>query len=260
MASEKFSLKWNDYQEVITNSFNSLRYNTDFADVTLASEDNHQVEAHRVILSSSSPFFMNILKNNKHPHPLIYLRGIKAKDLLSMLDFMYQGEANVFQEDLDMFLSIAEEFQLKGLTSEKEPPPTKSIKESNYTVEHHEKKQLKPQQVTLNAHIDYQNDSLNTPMSTVAVMDSYDSGSKVYMNNDLKELDEQIESMIEKLDSKWTCKLCGKIAAQGKADIRKHIEGKHIEGVFHPCKHCDKTFRSRQSVGHHVLKCHKKLT
>ena len=51
--------------------------------------------------------------------------------------------------------------------------------------------------------------------------------------------------------------MCGKIAAQGKADIKKHVEGKHIEGIYHPCKHCDKTFRSRQIVEKHLYKFHK---
>ena len=44
----------------------------DFLDVTLASEDRKQIEAHKVILTVSSPFFQNLLKKNKHPHPLIY--------------------------------------------------------------------------------------------------------------------------------------------------------------------------------------------
>ena len=33
--------------------------------------DGHQIEAHKVILAASSPFFQAILKKNKHSHPLI---------------------------------------------------------------------------------------------------------------------------------------------------------------------------------------------
>ena len=40
--------------------------------------DGHQIEAHKVILAASSPFFQAILKKNKHTHPLIYLRGMKS--------------------------------------------------------------------------------------------------------------------------------------------------------------------------------------
>merc|ERR1712074_33044 len=87
----------------------------EFADVTLACEDGQQGEAHKVILVSSSPFFLNLLRKNKHPHPLIYMRGLKSEDLVAMIDFLYFGEANVYQENLDSFLSVAEELQLKGL-------------------------------------------------------------------------------------------------------------------------------------------------
>ena len=87
----------------------------EFVDVTIACEDGQQVEAHKVILASSSPFFLNLLRRNKHPHPLIYMRGLKSEDLVTMIDFLYFGEANVYQENLDSFLAVAEELQLKGL-------------------------------------------------------------------------------------------------------------------------------------------------
>ncbi len=35
-----------------------------------------------------------------------------------MLDFMYHGEANIFQDDLNDFLVLAEELQIKGLTED----------------------------------------------------------------------------------------------------------------------------------------------
>ena len=43
------------------------------------------------------------------------MRGMKSENLLAIVDFLYNGEANVFQENLDSFLAIAEELQLKGL-------------------------------------------------------------------------------------------------------------------------------------------------
>ena len=69
--SEKLCLKWNDFQENVNTAFGNLREDKEFADVTLASEDGHQIEAHKVILAASSPFFQNLLKRNRHPHPLI---------------------------------------------------------------------------------------------------------------------------------------------------------------------------------------------
>ena len=113
--SEKLCLQWNDFKDNVNTAFASLREDCDFADVTLACEDGQQIEAHKVILAASSPFFQKLLRRNKHPHPLIYMRGIKSEDLAAIVDFLYCGQANVFQENLDSFLAIAEELELKGL-------------------------------------------------------------------------------------------------------------------------------------------------
>ena len=113
--SEKLCLQWNDFQSNIKSAFGELRNDKDFADVTLACEDGHHVLAHKVILAASSPFFKDILTRNKHPHPLIYMRGIKSDDLMALVDFLYFGEANVFQENLDAFLGLANQLKLKGL-------------------------------------------------------------------------------------------------------------------------------------------------
>ena len=107
--SEKLCLQWNDFKTNVNSAFGRLRDDKEFTDVTLAYEDGQQVEAHKVILAASSPFFEKILKRNKSPHPLIYLRGFKSDDLMGIFDFLYFGEANICQENLDSFLAIADE-------------------------------------------------------------------------------------------------------------------------------------------------------
>ena len=95
--SEKLCLKWNEWKEAVNSAFGTLRNDKEFTDVTLACEDGQQMEAHKVILASSSPFFEKILQNSKHPNPLIYLRGFQSKVCVSILDFLYFGETYVFQ-------------------------------------------------------------------------------------------------------------------------------------------------------------------
>ena len=117
--SEKLCLQWNDFKENVNSAFGKLRDNKEFTDVTLICEDGQQIESHKVILASSSPFFEKILQQtSKHPHPVIYLKGFASKDFASILDFLFFGEAKVYQEDLDSFLAIAEEIKLKGLTGQ----------------------------------------------------------------------------------------------------------------------------------------------
>ena len=112
---EKFCLRWNDFERNISGALKELREDKDFFDVTLACDDD-QIQAHKVILSACSPFFRSILRRNRHEHPLLYLKGVKFTDLVSVLTFMYQGEVNVAQDELNTFLAVSEDLKVKGLT------------------------------------------------------------------------------------------------------------------------------------------------
>ena len=113
--SGNFSLKWSEYTATISDSFKSFHSNQTFADVTIACEDEIHTRAHKVILAACSPFFQHILEKNVHPHPLLYLKGIKSQHLLSIIDFVYTGEVTVLHGQLDEFLETARELKLKGL-------------------------------------------------------------------------------------------------------------------------------------------------
>ena len=252
--SEKLCLQWNDFQDNVKSAFGNLRESTDFADVTLACEDGHQIEAHKVVLAASSPVFQEILKRNKHSHPLIYMRGMKSIDLAAMVDFLYFGEANVYQENLDSFLALAEELQLKGL---------QGSNGLNETEVHNEPKQK------------YKTTPMISDTRTTAresrelneVKRSDSNALAVQMplfGGDLQQLDETVKSMMETSQNMFQhgnlqkkgkqCKVCGK---EGRVtDIMRHIEANHVEGVSIPCKQCDKIFRSRVTLLRHVSKHH----
>ena len=249
--SEKLCLQWNDFQENIKIAFGNLKEDMDFKDVTLACEDGQQVEAHKVILASSSPFFQKLLGKNKHPHPLIVMRGMKYDDLFAILDFLYRGEANIFQENLDSFLAIAEELQLKGLMGkaderiedlddEKYPPP-QSLHNFNA--------------VTKTPRTSLKNETSNNKIvtakdNTAVAIPSNHSGN-------VDQLEEIVKSMMEKSENNYPnqnikadrCKVCGK---EGKGNaIKDHIEANHIEGIVLLCNLCKKTFMSRNALRHH---------
>ena len=62
---EKFSLKWNDFLANVQKSFQNLRQEEDFFDVTLVGDDFKHVTAHKLVLSSSSEYFKMLFSNNK---------------------------------------------------------------------------------------------------------------------------------------------------------------------------------------------------
>jgi len=112
---ENYNLMWGDFTSNLSLTVKDLRNDADFLDVSIACEDD-TIDAHKVILAAASPFFRNILRKNKHPHPYIYLNGVKLKDMKNLIDFMYNGEATVSHEDLDKFMSVAHDLKVKGLT------------------------------------------------------------------------------------------------------------------------------------------------
>jgi len=114
-SSEKFCLRWNDFESNISVAFREIREEKDFFDCTLSC-GSRQIQAHKLILSACSPFFRSVLRQNPHQHPLLYLKGVEFTDLQAVLNFMYHGEVNVAQEELNSFLSVAEDLQVKGLT------------------------------------------------------------------------------------------------------------------------------------------------
>ena len=122
---DKYSLKWNDFQSTVTGSFASLRQEKDFFDVTLVSDDQVKIPAHKLILSASSSFFKNILKGNEHSHPMIYLNGVDSKTLDLMVGYVYSGEVQLLQDQLDTFMNFAQKMKIQGLiTDEATKPPT----------------------------------------------------------------------------------------------------------------------------------------
>jgi len=113
-TDEQFCLRWNDFQQCIKSTFQDLRDDKDFLDVTVSC-DGEQVKAHKVILSACSVTFRNLLKKNPAQHPVIVLWDVNPNDLAAIMDFMYHGEVNVKQENLNSFLAVAERLRVRGL-------------------------------------------------------------------------------------------------------------------------------------------------
>ena len=248
--SEKYSLKWDQFYNNISSTFTDLRAVSDFSDVTLASEDGHFIEAHKIILSSGSIFFRNLLKLKVHSTPLIFMRGLKGSDLNCIVDFLYNGEVKIHQEDLENFLQISEELQLKGLTSTgdisvdeintqsqtKESQPNKQMKEETS----HESKNC-----ALKKNETFRDDSRKT--------------SDMVPIQDVTELNEKTAELIEWNVDHWTCTVCGKAgdsSKNSKANLRRHAQI-HLGGLTYPCNLCGKTFRCKANFDNHRYKAHK---
>ena len=273
---EKLCIQWNDFQENQTSAFKNLRKDADFANVTLACEDGQQLSGHKLILASSSPVLRKLLLMNSHPHPLIYLRGVKADDLAAIMDFIYLGKADILHESIEAFLAIAEDLGLKGFWDPNESEETEfdtfhsqnrkasiqknTHKEENSSDSHH--RNIKFSLGTKEPDKEAESDIPKTFPKREKLTD--DKGEAA---PGLKELDEKVKAMMTKGQNMITvngqgrtrrafvCNICGK---EGQyVTIRDHIESNHLEGVLLPCTMCGKSFNSRHSLRRHEKAVHK---
>jgi hypothetical protein len=102
MQEEIFSLRWNFFSTHLSSSISDVFEQNSFSDVTLVSDDLIKFKAHKCVLSASRPVLKNLLLNNPHSHPLIYLRGIKHQELESILQFIYLGTARFYEGNMDI--------------------------------------------------------------------------------------------------------------------------------------------------------------
>ena len=112
---EKFCLKRSDFQSNVSKIFSSLRQQDHLFDVILVSDDEQHIAAHKLVLSACSGFFKNVIKKASHSNPMIFLSGFKSCDLIMIMDYIYQGEVQILQSDLDGFLNVAKKLKIDGL-------------------------------------------------------------------------------------------------------------------------------------------------
>ena len=283
--SQTFNLHWEAFQSTLSCSFNTFRQDEDFFDVTLVSDDEVQVPAHKIILSACSRFFKSILKQNPHSNPLLYLHGVDSKNLEYILDYVYQGEVQISQKCLDSFMRVAQILQVEGLLTDQTGTANPKLDEIQvYCNEQEDTELLDLQKGGLSVVTDegnYGKGKDTQPKQTKPKLESsndFDTGerltdikkeekprsvSKQYYGTkrdiqetpstavitDMSKLNQTISQMFDKENDLYICNSCGKVA-KTRENIVKHVEI-HIEGLSYRCPICDKTFKTRNSLQFH---------
>ena len=228
--SERFSLKWNDYQLNWIRSLSELRNTSDVSDVTLISDDKVKFSAHMIILSACSNMFKFIFKDNTHSNSLVYLGGVSSVNLGLILDYMYNGEINLLQEQLDSFLESAHKLEVEGLLGGNEEnnkedivKPDEGMQDLDYELE--EKPIVKIDQAQRRQH----------PRTTLNDITKFDVSSLTP-----GEIEQKTRDLYEKKDGVFNCLAC-EYTSQQSGHMKRHIEV-HFEGLSYSC-FCGKEFR-----------------
>ena len=250
---EKFCLKWNDFQQNITTTYLNLRKHDDLFDVTLVSDDGKQFASHKLVLASSSDFLQSIIHNSKSKHLdfFIYLAGVGSVELQYVLDYIYAGEVQLYQEELDKFLEIAQKLKIKGLIGNDNENNSKEVEEEFIPEETANSNQF-INVVKNEAYV--QNKEKTIVRNDNSSIRKQRAGNNSIINQSDINVRELVKEMIGQVGEKWVCNNCGK-ETRTKGSIELHAEI-HIDGLLFNCDKCGKEFRSRNVLAVHRSRSH----
>ena len=238
MAKGNYNLNWETFPDHLAQTVALLRGTSNFSDVTVLCDDLKEVKAHRFILTSCSNVFRKIFENNNNP--CIHLKGVKHEVMNALLDFMYNGQTIVEEENLSELLSVAKDLDVKELNEDE-----KGENEDNHCDTKMQAKtkldstieQLDIDHVT-NTVIPFGNKK-ECPLCFRAFTESYS-------------LKKHIDSIHE--GKSHDCNECNKVFTD-KGNLSRHKNAYH-KGIKYPCTSCAFVGSYRGSLKQHITSKH----
>ena len=275
--SEEIFLSWNTFNETTVSTFKYLGTSKDFSDVTLACGDGEQVKSHKVVLSSASPVFRNILiKMPSHIHPCIYMKGVDKRELDLVLQFMYFGEVMVEKDRLEKFLECAKELKVAGLATNGEIHSSKNggISERDETTEKgaevklerdteiqenvcHECRKTFSSPANLESHNNSIHERVGHACPICQFKSNFSGNLKKHMrqiHTEASKVSDFEETPLKEEESRNSCDQCGVQKKSGKA-LMKHRQEEHPGKMF-SCNECGKELSTNYNLKSHKTSMH----
>ena len=261
----KLLIKSKTFSCGVLSSFQELKDNKDFSDVTLVSDDEVEFFAHKLVLSSSSTFFKNILLKYTNPHPMLYLGGVTSSTVAKIIDFVYHGEVEVQEIEINSFLKVAAKFKLQGLEDF----------DDNDRIEVLEKIKIKGNDETENNYRGLEDIDDNERIESEDEIKNNDETETDYKkkivqnfekitsikqeeipgDTKISDIEEAINKLMAKFDGGYVCGVCKKVEKH-KGHLMAHIERHHVKGLVFSCSICEEKFDNRIKRKYHLKKCH----
>ena len=244
MEQGNFAIDWKDFKALSTKRFKDLVGKPDFSDVTLVCGDGQRIAGHQVILATGCTFFKNLLEGEANPKPLIFLRGVEADLLQPLLDFLYTGKAQVTEELLANFVTLAEEFGVEGLVN-------------NFNLTQNESRAEESESEKTD-WVDFEDQNTSTS-EEVAKKESYPKNIDLPRNVCSKRFDgnRTLKKHIKShKQSQGTISNSGGIYIIPPASVEKIVLPKKDENGFHKCNYCKRKISDQSNFRKHVRADH----
>lgn len=103
----------------LSSTFAQMYKDETLVDVTLSC-GNHQIHAHRLVLSACSPYFRNIFEKQANPfhYPIVNIDNMYIEDLKLILEFMYRGEVLIPRDRLATVVRCATNLEVDGFPND----------------------------------------------------------------------------------------------------------------------------------------------
>ena len=243
---EKYTLQWHSYSDHLREALNEMLLSSEFADVTLVTDDKQQIRAHRNILSACSPVFKSILQiDSNNSNPVIYLRGMQHSEIESIMQFIYLGETRFYEERMSEFLTVSKNLEIKELSTsiemnDKTTSDQLETNESNIADENMEITGVHPQAT----HEDDGNVDPQAKTEPITV----NKAANIRVGR----------TEVVSGEGKFQCPQCDKLFSHNKS-VHNHIRSAH-EGMKYACNKCDQQFTTQRSMVRHIKSMHERGT
>ena len=236
MTEEIICMQWDDYERNMKLSLNRIR--EVLHDVTLVCDDDQQVSAHKLILCASSSVFRKLLLGINHPQPVIVLQDVNKDILVKILDFMYSGECQILNNDIELFLSTASRFKVNGLL--KSPTEVDNFGKSV----HHDQKEFEQNlEVGKDKLLDEDWEEIERQHPPTFFLK--------------KGVSPQSKNKFSKPEDKFMCEHCFVFCSTKKL-LGRHMQ-KH-QGYRFECDICFKSYARKDILNNHRKKSHSLMT
>ena len=219
MEAEIFNLDWHSYPDHLKQMMLDLMHSNKYTDVTLVCDDKTKFKAHKFVLNACSPIFKSIIDDLPQIEgSVVYLRGVFAPEMKSILEFMYLGQASLYQDRMDEFFNIAKSLEIKEISKYME------FEDSSHAQE-------KLEQIQSKKH--------------------YEDHKSV--QDEVEHAETKISSFPNET-GQFSCNKCEKLFSTLKHQ-RRHFKSAH-EGIKYPCCKCNKTFTTKADLAIHIQSIH----